>query len=52
MIPYEVTVLKKQGIFLVEGDFNPSATPVNIPLKDTDRQKFIHYQMNLNILKA
>lgn len=43
MIPYKVTIDKERGIFLVQGDFNPNAIPINIPLDDTDRQKFIDY---------
>lgn len=43
MVPYKVTILEKQKSFLVEGEFNPDAKPINIPVDDPDRQKFIDY---------
>ena len=43
MVSYEVTLLEDQQAFLVEGNFNPDARPINIPLDDPDRQKFIDY---------
>ena len=43
MVSYKVTILEKQKAFLVEGDFNPDAEPINIPLDNLDRQNFIDW---------
>lgn len=43
MIPYKVTIDKEIGAFIIQGDFNPDAAPVSIPLDDPDRQQFIDY---------
>lgn len=50
MVPYKVTILEKQKSFLVEGDFNPDAQPINIPLKDADRQNLIDYFLHIRDL--
>ena len=42
MTSYKTVVDPELGV-IVKGNFNPAAVPINIPMEDPDRQKYIDY---------